>query len=284
MSKVRFTITTEDGPRTLFTVNERPNGALLFDTKPPPFFRLRGGATPHKIERQKYSLHLTPDAPDGNTIHGTTYFTDGSKADRYNFTRALKQYDRFAPIFIRRYPHLSQITRPSPKAAEHVDLGYVESEFFHLLLGAYVSNRDRAFSGMEGTDFSIAQHPIGRFRITVLWCFLGLPPHTSGHTAHVITERPELVEDPQEQVRNESTMNGFDEDGCLLGFGLTCRTLINDFTDEHFEGFQEPLRTQVLEAVRVLKTGQRDTAEFRAYLDTIYPLMRRLLGTAQKGQ
>src|SRR5689334_17979016 len=114
MSKVRFTITTEDGPRTLLTVNEIPNGGLIIDLKPPPFLRLPGGATPRVIKLQKYSFHRSPKTPEGNTIHATTLFSDGSKQDRYHFTRALKQYNRFAPIFVRRYPDLRQITKPAP--------------------------------------------------------------------------------------------------------------------------------------------------------------------------
>src|SRR4051812_17001800 len=154
MSKVRFTITTEDGPRSLFTVNERRNGDLVLDLKPPPFFRLPGGATPHRIERQKYSVHRSLQTAEGNTITQRTFYSDREPSSHYHFTRALKQHNGFAPLFIRRYPDLRQLTPLPTSAADRVDLGEVEAEHFQLILGVYIANADREFSETDYVNIS----------------------------------------------------------------------------------------------------------------------------------
>lgn len=270
MSKVRFTITTEDGPRTLFTLNERPNGDLIVDLKPPPFFRLPGGATPHQIARQRYSVHRSLRAPEGNAINQRTFYSDREPSAHYHFTRALKQHNGFAPLFVRRYPDLRKLTPHAPESdVARIDLGEVEAEHFQLILGAYVSNAGRAFGETDYVNISVAQRPMTHFRLVVLWSFLTLPSHESGDIAHVFTQRPELVDDPQERELNELTMNGFDETGCARGLAEASSRIVNRFFAEHFAELPSPVRTLLLDCIKLLKAGRRDTPEWQRYLDLV---------------
>jgi hypothetical protein len=278
MSKVRFNIGTEDGPRTLFTANERPNGDLVFDLKPPPFFRLPGGATPHRIERQKYSVHRSLQTTEGNTITQRTFYPDRGPSDHYHFSRALKQRDCFAPLFVRRYPDLRQLTPVAVSPANQVDLGEVEAECFQLILGTYVANADRTFNPTEHINISVAQHRMTHFRIVVLWSFLTIPSHDSGDIAHVFTQRPELVDDPEEREVNELTMNGFDEAGCIQGMAEATSRIVNRFFAEHFEALPGPLRTLFSDCVKLLQTGRRDTPEWQKYMEQVVgPARERFL-------
>ena len=110
-------------PRTLFTVNERPNGDLVFDLKPPPFGpdsqavrrhtrlsgRVLGSSKPKYLGRQRdHATHLLqrPGA------HGPLPLQSRPKAAHC-----------FAPMFVRRYPDLRQPTPLSASSAGHVDLG-----------------------------------------------------------------------------------------------------------------------------------------------------------------
>ena len=276
MSKARFTITTEDGPRTLFTVNERPNGDLVFDLKPPPFVQFPGGATPHQIERQKYSVHRSLSTWEGNAITQRTFYKDREPTDHYHFSRALKQHNRFAPMFVRRYPDLRQLTPLSASSAATVDLGDVQAEHFQLILGAYVGNPDRTFGELDYINMSAAQHSMTYFRVVVLWSFLTLPPHESGDIAHVFTQRPELVDDPKERRLERNTMNGSDEAGLAQGLAEAGSRMIDQFVAQHFAGLPSSLRAFYLESIKLLKRGRRDTPEWEQCVERLTPARLRL--------
>jgi hypothetical protein len=143
-------------------------------------------------------------------------------------------------------------------------------------MGLFVSNPARAFAEIAGANFSVAQHVIGHFRIVALWSFLTLPPHETGGTAHVVTQRPEVIEDPEEHLDNEYTMNGADEIGSSAEFSKACSHLINVFVGEHFGPLPEPFRTFFLECTKLIKAGRRDTAEWKAFREHVIAARDRL--------
>jgi hypothetical protein len=84
------------------------------------------------------------------------------------------------------------------------------------------------------------------------------------------------VEDPEEQLDNEATMNGAEEIGCGAQFSMACAQLINTFVAEHFGPLPEPYRTFFLECTKLLKIGRRDTPEWMALREHLTEVRDRL--------
>ncbi len=280
-SVVRFTVQTDSGERALFTVRDRPtDGDLHIDYMTGPYLGYEGEKG-HPIERQKYSVHPTLRAPDGNSINTTIVLAGGEERQVYQFTTALKQGRKFALLFTRRFFDLRRTPPPRPNADERICLGRMDPAF-SLLLCVLVSPADRAFEPpSEPADFSVIQRVFSHVRVTVLWTYLSFPAGDHGESMHVSTERAEQINDAMMRDANERTMIGADETECIEGFYGACDDLIDSLKfrkirEMRAAGESEFAVALMCNSFTIFKVASRDTAEWQDYKDRMKPIFDEL--------
>ena len=264
MSKARFTITTEDGPRTLFTVNERPNGDLVFDLKPPPFVRFPRWCD--SSELQKYSVHRSLSTSARACHQRNAPSTKTGSPRTITTSVGPKQHNRFAPMFVRLYPDLRQLTvvgfatppswRRSSRALP-TDFSFSNVRNPHIV---HLGN------STTSTCFPPTTHQ------TVLPCVRGamhlfLTLATSrerGHSPRLHIQPPNSWSEPKErQLERNSLMNGYDEAGRAQGpaeAGSSNHQSILSLCSSQ-EDRPSSLRPFTLKSIKLLRRGRRDTPE-----------------------
>lgn len=90
--------------KRLFSVRERTNGDLNVTIHVNEFLAFQEDGSTKTMKECRYSIHVTPKDPSGNTIKGTTEYSDGTKQLRHLFTTAIAQ-GHVQPIFARSVIH-----------------------------------------------------------------------------------------------------------------------------------------------------------------------------------
>src|ERR1700688_2796036 len=106
-----FTIDIDGTPRAIFSVQRRTSGDLTIIIKQGGY---RTGSNTykvmspgHEVREQRISIHMSLESTDTNVIKHTQALADGTKLRTYNFSKAIKATNKFAPVFMERCRDLS---------------------------------------------------------------------------------------------------------------------------------------------------------------------------------
>jgi hypothetical protein len=161
--------------RRLFSVQERTSGDLTIIVKQTRFATFGHDLTPTRegdaIIEERFSVHVSPQSKDSNIIKYTRVVEGGRARHDYNFTAAMKKFNRFAVIFARRVGGiLDERYIVDPKGSRVVSLGEC-SQYFNPVFVVLVGAKDREFKMPGGTKINFCQVPFERFNLIVLWQF-----------------------------------------------------------------------------------------------------------------
>jgi hypothetical protein len=278
----QFTIDIDETPRAIFSIQQRTSGDLTIVIKQGAY---RTGSDTykvlspgHEIREHRISIHMSPESDDRNAIVHTQALADGTKFRTYNFPRAIKATNKFAPVFIERCRDLS-ILRHVVKRADtpRESLGWYSPEHFQLIYGIFIGPSDRVFLTDPPRDtaniMNIMQLPIAAFRIVVVWSFLGLPSHETSNYKAFKTYPPEeieaMLEPGKKFICNEMT-NGFDEEGCAIMYWLKRQELLDQYHENRANDFPDArdILMPVLKArSRFFLHGDPNETDYRDHIE-----------------
>jgi hypothetical protein len=157
-----------------------------------------------QIKEQRYSIHPSPESPDGNLLKSTMRIAAGKTFHTRHWTKAIKSGQGYAPMFVQRCPTLDSENYSVTKAGiQELSLGSYDPQHFTPFFGVLVAARDNEFELPVATQFpaifvpiNVAQHQFRSVRLIVLWSFLSLPSHPSSMASLFQTnvDKPELTE------------------------------------------------------------------------------------------
>ena len=173
-----FSISINDRPRALFSVQERLSGDLTIIMKRFAYSpkELTDFPLPEdKLVEERFSIHTSPASKYVNVIKYTNV-TKGSVHITRNYTRAIKIRNCFSAVFARLVGDVSY--------QQHLDnlnkiillsLGSYDPVHFHLMYFVIVGPKDRNFFVPSDSKVNLIQHEFRHFRLVVLWQFFVFP-------------------------------------------------------------------------------------------------------------
>lgn len=191
---LRIAINFNRLPRSILTVIEKKKGALRIILKPSKYVRPESTSTLISGEHldQGISVHRTDDDPSGNQIHYTPKWTLPTKPrETHHFTKAIKQNNQFAPLFLSRVANLSSDEYKITGGARHlISLGDIDANLFTLFFMVFIGPADRGFAN-DGSlsDTNILQHRFTLFNLVLVWSFLSIPSTDTGESVHLVTTK-----------------------------------------------------------------------------------------------
>lgn len=207
-------------PRRLLSLTELANGDLVVNLQAADNYRDFGnpetvdGST---IINQKYSVHRSLESKENiNAIVHRINLEDGREETTSNYTKALKQTNRYAGLFIARAPNLSLYKYGiKPEERDYISLAEFEpsNTLYYMVL---VSGKTPAIINPDA-DYDTRYFEFTHFCIAVVWSFAfsGIAPfimsHSSGAKGHFMTLNPsDLTEEERKIV--EPAAEGFSPD------------------------------------------------------------------------
>lgn len=183
-----FTFNLNGKTIKLLTISEKKSYDLTIIPKFAEFYRefdsLDAGP---KIKEQHYSVHCSPRSAENlNVIKQTLKFVDGRIIESKHFTKALKQNDAFAPLYVCRSPDLSNERYTINKSKElNISLGdYNPKTVLYYMV--FVGNISNDFN-IPKKDFNSKTVLFSQFSFTILWSFGLLPSDVTGDKKHFFT-------------------------------------------------------------------------------------------------
>lgn len=212
--RLRYTIEVDGIARKILSVSLQKTG-LIFDLKPALWHRPAPGkgAVDGSIEYSRATFHHSRDSPTGNLITKTTP-SSGGLSRKTQFTLALKSTNRFAEIYGRRLPDLSEGWPESNGGPSDVSLGKLNPQSFNLVVCVFVGNADRPFSLHNDPvleyGINVNERTLGDYKVLILYSFYEQPSIDHGTSTFLWTTKPENL--PASAIReNDYIMNGFNE-------------------------------------------------------------------------
>jgi len=181
----------------LFSVKERENGDLVINMRSAEFYREAGNILSDedpKITNQKYSVHCSKNSKEQiNAIVHRIKFSNGKETSTSNYTKALKQTNKYAAIYAARAPDLSiEKYRVNPDERKHLLISSFESKMGTLYYMISVCNHESEMVA-EGNDYLVKYIPFTHFKLAIIWSFSPIPSHSSGVKSHFMTIPPEKL-------------------------------------------------------------------------------------------
>lgn len=266
---VRFTLSTKDGERQLFTVRETDHlGTLLLDCKLAPYLGYEGNKGP-AFKHQKYSIHVSDESPDGNLITNRIRLADDERLDLYHWTRAIKSNNGFAHVYSRRFYNLLLAQPPKARSRDVIENLGSWDPFFTPLLGVFVGDSHRTFDPTTiPPHVIVVQRCFTRFSVVVMLTYLTVPPDATSDIAHVHTFRPEVAQLEDEQ--NLTTIEGGDEVSSIESFTFTANDLVDQFMLRQSDsiaksGLAEWVFPTIWRGAEFMRTGVATGEEWQAF-------------------
>lgn len=202
------TVNVSGAPRKLFSVKEKPSGALTILLKVDRYAMFPATPIPGipqlkvEVQHEHISIHTTPESPTVTQIHKTREFKEKilDNSDWYHETTSLKAGDRFATVISRLSGpmNLDQHHLPSAedrKAREKHSLGKLAPGTHSLIFSVLASERDLQLKSVaparccrqcertrsKGVGKALYRSfAFARYRLTVIWTLLERPASING--------------------------------------------------------------------------------------------------------
>jgi hypothetical protein len=226
-SDMRVVVNVNDKPRYLFSVTERKGGSndgdLVIKLKAGGFYREMGhGASSNiEIKSQRYSIHCSRQSETKiNKIQHTLELENGVIRTEH-YTKAIKHFNQFAGLFIKRCPDLSAPKYVAFNRNEGVlvldDYNPKTSTLYYMvIIGPKGGNID------IDLVIDINRHSIQfrEFSLTIFWCYGMVPSYEHGALGHMRTIDPEKIPKGLENI--QEVENGWTAEEAILTFHQLC--------------------------------------------------------------
>lgn len=193
----RFVVQGDKGPRTLFSIGERPNGDLIIPLGAATRLRDQGkfigqpsdnASHGKRILESRYSVHTSPLSQNGvNVIKHTLRLEDGSPLSHVVNTTAFKRTGKLEMIYGRRCTDMVDpyYDVPANKPVKTICVDQVETGFT-LTFAIAIGPRDFAFATSSDADYNVRREQFTNFSIFIYWSWLSILAHESGNTTHLL--------------------------------------------------------------------------------------------------
>jgi hypothetical protein len=183
------TINQRGEERAILTISERPKGDLnlitrLYSIYDHPTKKLPKPNPSMKVKENRFTIHPSKKSIMGvHTINHNYEFMDGSKGPIKTFTRALKKYNNFIPVFFRRCSDLiDESSEITDGTGYSINLGSYDPDYFTLMFQVFVGPKDRDFEPpMRDESANVKIHKFKEFTVVIMWSFLNIPAGTVGY-------------------------------------------------------------------------------------------------------
>jgi len=182
IKRVSFCISADGANRELFFIAESDTTGelkIFFRRALYSNFNNKGDGVPagKLISEQRLSVHTSRDSALGINTIKRTYRVGESLNTGVLYTKAIKNKSGFALLLSRSCPHLGQAhyVPKESKNSQVVSLGSYNPKLFVLIYSVFVCHPDLEFNWYGADGVCYTQHRFGKFRIVLMWSFLGLP-------------------------------------------------------------------------------------------------------------
>lgn len=167
------------------------------------------------VEREsRWSIHPSLDSTSGvNMLKHQTWLENDTVHDSVHLTRALKTPSRIAPLFSRRYSNLAAdgYVVTDFRSSDVFLEGY-DPENYTLYCWYYVTaGTDDTPTRAQGSDFNVAEVPIGPHRLGIIWSFHMTPAGGASLDQMSVTAR-------DGGKHSEELMSGYEWPRALVDF------------------------------------------------------------------
>ncbi len=152
-----------------------------------------------RVREERYSVHCSLDSKTTNVIKYTRVLYGDKRKYSYQNTEAIKVYNQFAIIFMRRSGDLSDSRYLVNSNGPVISLGSYDPAYFQIAYMVLVAAHDRKFVIPRLWYVKLVQIPFARFRLIVLWQFMSF-------TGDITTRSVMPVTFSQEQISAESNL------------------------------------------------------------------------------
>jgi hypothetical protein len=238
-----FSVAIKGQQRLLFSIQERASGDLTIIVKHSRFHTAEdGGASTQndRVTEERYSIHKSNESPAVNVIKYTKVVANGSLINSNNYTKALKVFNQFAAIVIRRAGDLSD-TRylVPPSKGTIISLGSYNTDICQPVFMVLVGNKDRIFLLKSSTNINVLQRKFSNFNIVVLWQFLALHGEASTKSLNLKTFNDEEIAEMKmlhyaEAEKMAKMSEGVSDIGAIDAFIELRTVLANSLLDSSF--------------------------------------------------
>jgi hypothetical protein len=230
-SDIRICVSIGEQISRLFSVKERSNGDLVINMQAAEFYREEYNPLSNqdpKIINQKYSIHCSNKSKEKiNAIVHRIKFCNDKVITTSNYTKALKQTNNYAAIYIARAPDLSlpkYAVKPSDRS--YVSISTFDTRLATIYYMICVCNHVTEAIA-EDINYSVKYIDFIHFKLAVIWSYSPLPSHSSGHKGHFMTIPPE-----DSNQENEALIKEISE-----GYGA--RDIVKLYQQARFQQHQE---------------------------------------------
>jgi hypothetical protein len=261
-SGIRFTAKTQNGQRALLGASIQPKGDLILAMYPALTY-VPSGKQPSpndpEIIEQRYSIHPSKQSKEGvNVIKQTLTLSAGPPIITHNFTKAIKNKDRYVHIFSRRCGALLSTRFDLTKnRGQYVELMQFDTSKGTLCVSVFAGSSELIFRRKD-PQCSIFQKILGEFRLTIMWSFMPFPSHHTGSRLHSMTFDPNLPSHSHIKANLEAIMLGYDERECLDCHKICC----SKFRDEMIKIYSELPGVKDTDLNFLLSLGYSKSSDF----------------------
>jgi hypothetical protein len=248
--RLRFTIQVGTVTRKLISAIVAQNGDLTLDLKPPNFsldipprppaygapseaeLAMIKAATekgPVRITSDTLTVHPSTRSNGGNLITKKMVLATGAGSRAQYFTKALKTYDQFAPIFFTLYgehSHGKHIVDDEGRV-QTFHLGRIDPMRSSLFAMLFIGNNGRHFRAEPSASYTVIQKTMGSFTLVLIASFISVPLTQHTVNANFYTTN-DAADDPH---MREMFMSGADEAGCIREFDLSAREALKRYVE-----------------------------------------------------
>lgn len=214
----RLTIEVNSVPKKLISIMEtKERGAIirLWNANHITHLDYEHGDN-EKIKYQRYNIHSSPNSPDKNVIKHILELESGKQVTTYHHTKALKRTKRFAPLFFRMCPDLTDIRYNATKDQKRISIGQYKPDAFTLLYGVFVGPRDLevTLKNPYSDIGKVSNIAVGDFCISIIHTFINLPSSNEGELTHVSSPAPDATGFADTNIVRPKLEDGADPSDC----------------------------------------------------------------------
>lgn len=193
-SQLRVCVKTGNQTSRLFSISERQNGDLVINIKSATSMRDFGSIESSfqpNIVNQKYSIHCSNQSEKNiNAIVHRIKLDNGEEITTQNYTKALKQNNKYVVIYSARSPNLSneryKIDSEERKTITLSEYDSKKLSFYYMV--SICNYKTKEIKSKK--DFSCKYIKFTNFKVLIMWSFQTIPSHSSGTKCHFLTMNP----------------------------------------------------------------------------------------------
>lgn len=228
----------------LFSIVERNDGDLVISLNSAENFRVgykKNNVSQPQITHQKYSVHCSNQSQTNiNVLKHQLKFDKGEEKVTQHFTKAIKQTNKFAPLFGARAPDLFNVRYEAVEDEKNIVLANFNTKKATPFYLVSVCNK-KAPPPTYFKDYNFQYIKFSQFNLLILWSFINLPSHDTGFKLHFLTKPPEDLKDGLLRLED-----GFSPDELLSTYQYAINTSILEFADTLIDQYPD-INKQILD-------------------------------------